>query len=471
MRPLSEEETKMVFEKLYKFVGKDIKSMIERPDGRYCLRLHKNRVYYVSEALMKKATNIARDKLVGLGTPVGKLTHSGKFRLTIGALDVLARYAKHKVWLKPSAEMQYLYGNHVLKSGLGRITESTPAYAGVVVYSMADVPLGFGLTAKSTNEARGMEPSGIVVLHQADVGEYLRAEDELDLAARRTRLSAAQAAHGSAITGAITHLTAMRAWAAGGPAGVTCRRAAGACAAVPPPGRSGPASACCCVRPSEQQQCRQRAAAAAATAVAVALHAALLGAPALAAAPPPPQQQPGAPAPERQLEQRRHAAARGAGLPAAPSPLGDIGGLFDDAADPFTLYGTTFKQFQIEKMQGEKVVSRARGFTVDSCVSAVQASAETPEFNGLATGQKVQAGDNLLCKRATGQDLKASCKASCGAACTDALAGYEERLFAESGLRLDDKERARVLRNCRHSCSYECTKSGKAHDFVVPSRR
>jgi len=33
--------------------------MIERPDGRYCLRLHKNRVYYVSEALMKKATNVS----------------------------------------------------------------------------------------------------------------------------------------------------------------------------------------------------------------------------------------------------------------------------------------------------------------------------------------------------------------------------------------------------------------------------
>lgn len=84
-----------------------------------------------------------------------------------------------QVWLKPSAEMQFLYGNHVVKSGLGRITESTPSYTGVVVYSMSDIPLGFGLTAKSTNEARSMEPSGIVVLHQADVGEYLRAEDEL----------------------------------------------------------------------------------------------------------------------------------------------------------------------------------------------------------------------------------------------------------------------------------------------------
>jgi hypothetical protein len=50
--------------------------------------------------------------------------------------------ARAQVWVKPTAEMQYLYGNHVLKSGLGRITEATPAYTGVVVYSMTDVPLG-----------------------------------------------------------------------------------------------------------------------------------------------------------------------------------------------------------------------------------------------------------------------------------------------------------------------------------------
>ena len=52
--------------------------------------------------------------------------------------------------MKPSAEMSLLYGNHVLKSGLGRITENTPVNTGVVLYSMSDVPLGFGITAKST---------------------------------------------------------------------------------------------------------------------------------------------------------------------------------------------------------------------------------------------------------------------------------------------------------------------------------
>lgn len=40
---------------------------------------------------------VSRDKLVSLGTCIGKFTHSDKFRLTIGALDILAAHAKYKV--------------------------------------------------------------------------------------------------------------------------------------------------------------------------------------------------------------------------------------------------------------------------------------------------------------------------------------------------------------------------------------
>eukprot|EP00884_Botryococcus_braunii_P000546 jgi/Botrbrau1/10492/Bobra.0133s0095.1 len=179
MRPLTEEETRQVFEKLHTYIGKNIKNLVERPDEDHVLRLHKNRVYYVRESLMRKATNVSRDKLVHLGQALGKFTHSGKFRLTVGALDLLVQHARYKVWLKPSAEMQYLYGNNVTKAGLGRITENTPTKTGVVLLSMSDVPLGFGLTAKSTAECRTMDPTGVAVYHQVDVGEYLRAEDEL----------------------------------------------------------------------------------------------------------------------------------------------------------------------------------------------------------------------------------------------------------------------------------------------------
>ena len=82
--------------------------------------------------------------------------------------------------MKPSAEMSFLYGNNVLKSGMARITESTPQYAGVIVYNMSDIPLGFGIAAQNTDSCKDLEPGGNVVLHQADIGEYLRnLEDEI----------------------------------------------------------------------------------------------------------------------------------------------------------------------------------------------------------------------------------------------------------------------------------------------------
>uniref|UniRef100_A0A670INJ3 Nucleolar pre-rRNA processing protein NIP7 n=1 Tax=Podarcis muralis TaxID=64176 RepID=A0A670INJ3_PODMU len=132
MRPLTEEETRALFEKLSKYIGENIQLLVDRPDGAYCFRLHKDRVYYLSERILKLATNIPRENLVSLGTCFGKFTKSQKFRLHITALDYLAPYAK-----------------------------------------------GFGVAAKSTQECRKVDPMAIVVFHQADIGEYIRHEETL----------------------------------------------------------------------------------------------------------------------------------------------------------------------------------------------------------------------------------------------------------------------------------------------------
>ncbi|KAJ3203972.1 ribosome biosynthesis protein nip7 [Clydaea vesicula] len=139
---------------------RNIVHLIERPDETYCFRLHKDRCYYVSESIMRKAVSVGRDNLISLGVCFGKFTKTGKFRLNITALDILAQYAKYKVWVKPNGEMPYLYGNHVLKAHLGRITEDTPEHQGVIVLSMSDIPLGFGVTARATTEARKLDPTG-----------------------------------------------------------------------------------------------------------------------------------------------------------------------------------------------------------------------------------------------------------------------------------------------------------------------
>ncbi|KAJ2788856.1 ribosome biosynthesis protein nip7 [Coemansia linderi] len=179
MRPLTDDETKVFFEKLTKYIGRNIIHLIDRPDEPYCFRLQKDRVYYVSESIMRKTTAIGRQNLISLGVCFGKFTKTGKFRMHITALPSLAQYAKYKVWVKPNGEMPFLYGNHVVKAHIGRVTEDMPEHQGVVIFNMADVPLGFGVSARSTVDMRKVDPTGIAVFHQSDNGEYLREEDAL----------------------------------------------------------------------------------------------------------------------------------------------------------------------------------------------------------------------------------------------------------------------------------------------------
>lgn len=178
MRPLTDEETKVVFEKLAKYIGGKLKFLIEREDKTYVFRLHRNRVYYCDEDLLKVASHFDRKMLISVGTCIGKFTKTSKFRLLITSLDYLSKFAKNKIWLKPNGEQTFLYGNHILKSHVARITEDTTQYSGLIVYNINDMPLGFATAAKSTIQIKDLEPTAIVGFNQGDIGEYLRVEDE-----------------------------------------------------------------------------------------------------------------------------------------------------------------------------------------------------------------------------------------------------------------------------------------------------
>ncbi|KAI1492116.1 60S ribosome subunit biogenesis protein NIP7 [Biscogniauxia mediterranea] len=184
MRALTEEEMSTVLKKLANYTGDSLKELIAPLDDsenadRYVFRVVKDRVYYVLLSIANLATSVARDNLASLGVCLGKLTKTGKFRLHITSLPILAAHARYKIWIKPNGEMSFLFGGNVLKAHVGRQTEDCPEHVGVVVYNMADCPLGFGVTARSTAEARRLDPTGIVCFRQADCGEYLRDEDTL----------------------------------------------------------------------------------------------------------------------------------------------------------------------------------------------------------------------------------------------------------------------------------------------------
>ena len=126
MRPLTDVEAQTVFNKMAQYTGQSLSHLIsdsstnpssKKPD-RHVFRISGgNRVYYVRESLANLATSVARHNLLSIGTCLGKFTKTGKFRLHITALDVIAPHARYKVWVRPNGEMPFLYGGHVVKVG------------------------------------------------------------------------------------------------------------------------------------------------------------------------------------------------------------------------------------------------------------------------------------------------------------------------------------------------------------------
>ncbi|KAI1313568.1 60S ribosome subunit biogenesis protein NIP7 [Xylaria venustula] len=162
MRPLTEQETKILFEKLANYTT-DLKPLIaplsESADAdRYVFRLIKDRVYYVLLSIANLATSVARDNLASVGICLGMTflaqgrTSTLKFRLHITALPILAAHARYKIWIKPNGVMPFLYGSHISKAHVGRWTEDCPSNVGVIVYDMSDNPIGFGVSARGTTE-------------------------------------------------------------------------------------------------------------------------------------------------------------------------------------------------------------------------------------------------------------------------------------------------------------------------------
>jgi hypothetical protein len=123
--------------------------------------VQKDRVYYVRESLANLATSVARESLLSLGTCLGKFTKTGKFRMHITALDVIAPHARYKVWVKANGEMPFLYGGHVVKAHVGRWSEDCPEHQGVVVLSMNDTPLVSRSPRTTTTDKIANEDTGI----------------------------------------------------------------------------------------------------------------------------------------------------------------------------------------------------------------------------------------------------------------------------------------------------------------------
>jgi 60S ribosome subunit biogenesis protein NIP7 len=176
MRELKPEEARKVEQRLRKYVGNNLDSVF---NPTYVLVLQGPRVFYARRDLCNKASPIPRDAIVSVGMCIGRFTKSGRFVLKITALPLLATYATDRVCVKASAEMHFVYGNHIQKTHLHRIDPETVKNAGVVVLSPNNIPLGFGVTSKAGTEVVSGDNTAIVVLRHGDTGEYLREEQSV----------------------------------------------------------------------------------------------------------------------------------------------------------------------------------------------------------------------------------------------------------------------------------------------------
>lgn len=64
MRPLTDDELKAFFEKLSKYIGGNIKFLLEGEGEPHVFRLLHGKVYYMSKQLEKLSTNFGKDELI-----------------------------------------------------------------------------------------------------------------------------------------------------------------------------------------------------------------------------------------------------------------------------------------------------------------------------------------------------------------------------------------------------------------------
>ncbi|KAI5187944.1 60S ribosome subunit biogenesis protein NIP7 [Nematocida homosporus] len=176
MRELTSLELEKVEKKVKQYIGSNFGSFL---NPMFRLVLNNQKVYYVSTDLLKRAQLVARDNLVCLGTCLGRFTKSGHFRIKITALSILWNYCLNRVRVKPTAEMSVLYGNHVQRAHLVGIPTEVKKNAGVVLCTVHDIPLGFGIMTKSGTEIVSGDRTAVVVVRHGDAGEYLRNEADL----------------------------------------------------------------------------------------------------------------------------------------------------------------------------------------------------------------------------------------------------------------------------------------------------
>ncbi|CEF98354.1 unnamed product [Ostreococcus tauri] len=135
----------------------------------------------------------------------------------------------------------------------------------------------------------------------------------------------------------------------------------------------------------------------------------------------------------------------------------------DDPIEPFTVFGTIEKLFEVRVMDdangGTKIIGRKRGITAKACTNVIPAS-RIP-----ARGWPEVVGEIKETK-----DMLRACAPACSKSCGRAVGEYANAQERGTGFGLPKEARQKVLKSCTVTCGKDCERAGKSYSYEIPFR-
>lgn len=175
MRKITETEQKKITSKLSKIFDISNSSFLKEKNLYY----HNKNIFIIPPNIYKNISTFPKNKIKFCGKHLGKFTRSENFYLKISCLNLLKDFINKKIWIKYSAENNFLYGNNVLKSHVFKVSENINKNEIVFLFNQNDLLLGFGITTRNYCDFEKADHNSTYVIRQCDKGEFLRDEQRI----------------------------------------------------------------------------------------------------------------------------------------------------------------------------------------------------------------------------------------------------------------------------------------------------
>lgn len=176
MRELKIEEARFLLTRLVKYKGKKLINFLKVNFISFLVfKVQKNRIFFSSLFLYSRIFNFAKKRIGSFGICIGRFSHSRKLKFLIPFLNLLLKNkGVFSAVLNGEGEKSFLFGKHVEKKNVSKISKNIFKNDGIVLFSKNKIPIGFGETLKSIVFIAKFDSKMILFINQGDTGLYVR---------------------------------------------------------------------------------------------------------------------------------------------------------------------------------------------------------------------------------------------------------------------------------------------------------